>query len=116
MNGFRLSGRERGERKWRLLDFCSESCHIAGHCSRTSNIHHEAAMTGGNSTKRRFIYMKRSMQTVVSEGGPKLTFWLNRTFETIFTFSYTKYTKRKYCNRQKIRTRDFDESPRFRPP
>ncbi|GBO44893.1 hypothetical protein AVEN_72671-1 [Araneus ventricosus] len=29
---------------------------------------------------------------------------------------YTKYTKRKYCNRQKIRTRDFDESPRFRPP
>ncbi|GBM80471.1 hypothetical protein AVEN_57307-1 [Araneus ventricosus] len=31
-------------------------------------------------------------------------------------FSYTKYTKRKYCNRQKIRTRDFDESPRFRPP
>ncbi|GBN07929.1 hypothetical protein AVEN_135348-1 [Araneus ventricosus] len=33
-----------------------------------------------------------------------------------FTFSYTKYTKRKYCNRQKIRTRDFDESPRFRPP
>ncbi|GBO39032.1 hypothetical protein AVEN_131365-1 [Araneus ventricosus] len=34
----------------------------------------------------------------------------------LFTFSYTKYTKRKYCNRQKIRTRDFDESPRFRPP
>ncbi|GBM58271.1 hypothetical protein AVEN_120242-1 [Araneus ventricosus] len=33
--------------------------------------------------------------------------------EAIFTFSYTK---RKYCNRQKIRTRDFDESPRFRPP
>ncbi|GBN50752.1 hypothetical protein AVEN_145713-1 [Araneus ventricosus] len=35
---------------------------------------------------------------------------------SFFTFSYTKYTKRKYCNRQKIRTRDFDESPRFRPP
>ncbi|GBL98669.1 hypothetical protein AVEN_32892-1 [Araneus ventricosus] len=34
----------------------------------------------------------------------------------MFTFSYTKYTKIKYCNRQKIRTRDFDESPRFRPP
>ncbi|GBN71874.1 hypothetical protein AVEN_161506-1 [Araneus ventricosus] len=33
-----------------------------------------------------------------------------------FTFSYTKYTKRKYCNPQKIRNRDFDESPRFRPP
>ncbi|GBN40031.1 hypothetical protein AVEN_238501-1 [Araneus ventricosus] len=37
-------------------------------------------------------------------------------FRFIFTFSYTKYTKRKYCNRQKIRTRGFDESPRFRPP
>ncbi|GBN41841.1 hypothetical protein AVEN_196064-1 [Araneus ventricosus] len=35
--------------------------------------------------------------------------------QPLFTFSYTKYTKRKYCNRQKIRTRDFDESPRFRP-
>ncbi|GBL57332.1 hypothetical protein AVEN_245788-1 [Araneus ventricosus] len=34
----------------------------------------------------------------------------------LFTFSYAKYTKRKYCNRQKIRTRDVDESPRFRPP
>ncbi|GBN71019.1 hypothetical protein AVEN_103257-1 [Araneus ventricosus] len=34
----------------------------------------------------------------------------------LVTFSYTKNTKRKYCNRQKIRTRDFDESPRFRPP
>ncbi|GBO23588.1 hypothetical protein AVEN_110185-1 [Araneus ventricosus] len=33
-----------------------------------------------------------------------------------FTFSYAKYTKRKYCNRQKIGTRDVDESPRFRPP
>ncbi|GBM85130.1 hypothetical protein AVEN_67792-1 [Araneus ventricosus] len=32
------------------------------------------------------------------------------------TFLYTKYTKRKYCNRQKMRTRDFDESPRFKPP
>ncbi|GBN51661.1 hypothetical protein AVEN_98835-1 [Araneus ventricosus] len=39
----------------------------------------------------------------------------NNIFD-IFTFSYTKYTKRKYCNRQKIRTRDFDGSPRFRPP
>ncbi|GBO33081.1 hypothetical protein AVEN_20051-1 [Araneus ventricosus] len=28
-------------------------------------------------------------------------------YHLIFTFSYTKYTKRKYCNRQKIRTRDF---------
>ncbi|GBM24531.1 hypothetical protein AVEN_217114-1, partial [Araneus ventricosus] len=36
--------------------------------------------------------------------------------QRLVTFSYTKYTKRKYCNRQKIRTRDFDESPRFRPP
>ncbi|GBM14330.1 hypothetical protein AVEN_55327-1 [Araneus ventricosus] len=36
-----------------------------------------------------------------------------RDQQPIFTFSYTK---RKYCNRQKIRTRDFDESPRFRPP
>ncbi|GBN33516.1 hypothetical protein AVEN_139192-1 [Araneus ventricosus] len=34
----------------------------------------------------------------------------------ICTFSYTKYPKRKYCNRQKIPTPDFDESPRFRPP
>ncbi|GBO28655.1 hypothetical protein AVEN_200531-1, partial [Araneus ventricosus] len=34
----------------------------------------------------------------------------------LFTFSYTKYTKRKYCNRQNIRTRDFDESTSFRPP
>ncbi|GBM45445.1 hypothetical protein AVEN_167911-1 [Araneus ventricosus] len=34
----------------------------------------------------------------------------------LFTFSYTKYTKRKYCNRQKIRTRDFHDSPRFTPP
>ncbi|GBN07088.1 hypothetical protein AVEN_217571-1 [Araneus ventricosus] len=33
-----------------------------------------------------------------------------------FTFSYTKYIKRKYYNRQKIRTLDFDESPRFTPP
>ncbi|GBN80740.1 hypothetical protein AVEN_84481-1 [Araneus ventricosus] len=34
----------------------------------------------------------------------------------VFTVSYTKYTKRNYYNRQKIRNRDFDESPRFRPP
>ncbi|GBN45993.1 hypothetical protein AVEN_49870-1 [Araneus ventricosus] len=33
-----------------------------------------------------------------------------------FPSSCMKYTKRKYCNRQKIRTRDFDESPRFRLP
>ncbi|GBO27159.1 hypothetical protein AVEN_160519-1, partial [Araneus ventricosus] len=31
----------------------------------------------------------------------------------LFTFSYTK---RKYCNHQKIRIRDFDESRRFKPP
>ncbi|GBN91301.1 hypothetical protein AVEN_30475-1 [Araneus ventricosus] len=31
-------------------------------------------------------------------------------------FLILSYRKRKYCNRQKIRTRDFDESPRFRPP
>ncbi|GBL95963.1 hypothetical protein AVEN_227179-1 [Araneus ventricosus] len=40
----------------------------------------------------------------------------HRSGKPLFTFSYTKYTKRKYCNRHKTRTRDFDESPRFRPP
>ncbi|GBM72171.1 hypothetical protein AVEN_146333-1 [Araneus ventricosus] len=41
---------------------------------------------------------------------------LGETTPAGFTFSSTKYAKRKHCNRQKIRTRDFDESPRFRPP
>ncbi|GBN52020.1 hypothetical protein AVEN_113167-1, partial [Araneus ventricosus] len=30
--------------------------------------------------------------------------------------TYSKYTKRKYCNRQEIEIRDSDESPRFRLP
>ncbi|GBM35935.1 hypothetical protein AVEN_31389-1 [Araneus ventricosus] len=34
----------------------------------------------------------------------------------IVTFSHTKYTARKYCYRQQVRNRDFDESLRFRPP
>ncbi|GBM50103.1 hypothetical protein AVEN_223309-1 [Araneus ventricosus] len=48
-----------------------------------------------------------------SETVLKITFMKN---SLIFTFLYTKYTKRRYCNRQTIRTRDFDESPHFRPP
>ncbi|GBN54269.1 hypothetical protein AVEN_128644-1 [Araneus ventricosus] len=62
---------------------------------------------------RLFLVRRYLVMVSLSRCRRKLVCFNKHSF---FTFSYTKCTKRKYCNRQKIRTRDFDGSPRFRPP